>query len=175
MPLGAQTGFIVAETFMAKRRLVGGRRQIRMPSVFRGRGFREIRFDAEIEEDKRWAGDIISVFENLKETTPFEMSRASVKEMGRSQVIQGIENLAQVLELLRSEGADTITVILKKPHFHPGSTSWAPSVQEIRINARVNDVYFSAILEMNFPPKITHQLLFPPLTIKQRIVRWLLK
>lgn len=162
-----RTRFVVADTFVARRRVVGGQRQIHVPAVFKGKGFKEIKFGAVISEERRWAGDVIAVFENLREATPFVMVKIHAIGMVEAQKIQGAENLAQVLQTLKAAGADTITVQLVKPHFHPGSRqwgAWGASIQAIRIKAETKEAVFSADHIVEFPE-----------SIQTRLVRWLLK
>jgi len=169
-----QTRFVVADTFVAKRRIVGGQKRIHIPAVFRERGFKEIRFAAILKEGRRWAGDVVAAFEDLTETSPFQMTRISAPSMTGRKKIQGVENLAQALHSLRLAGADSIEVTVAKPRFQPGSSQFGSSFQSICISAQIKDtnIIYEAMSIIEFPTNISGKLLFPPRTVGERIARW---
>lgn len=159
-----------------------GGREIHIPKVFRGRGFKEITFQADIKENMRWRGDIVAIFEGLQGTTPFKLYKGEeiqgttpFEPYKEREEIQGVQNLAQVLQFLKDAGAETINVEVVKPRFSGGSSQWGPSIQRIYIDSTVSGVAYSAQHFEEFPRRLHDKLIFGPRTLKQRVVNWLLK
>ena len=76
--------------------------KIFLPKIFQGK-FKTISLSLDLQHGTRKKGDVLEVFNNLDESTPFTMTESREK-------IKGIETLAEVLSILKDKCVESITI-----------------------------------------------------------------
>jgi len=160
----------LSSSLMVRRRIFGVNRQLRIPDVFLKQGFFKVRINLALEDQRRWSGDIVSVFEGLRMTTIFDTfytgSGLRIDELGP-------QSLEEVFKSFKTAGVSEFTVMIDKPYFSPGDHHFGPSQQKIRLIASAGERQMTAILHLDFP-KMIKQSETPSASGPERLLHWLL-